>query len=204
MPLDQDGVFILDEVPISETWAAMEALLATDKVRSIGVSNFNIRRLEELLSKSKITPAVNQIEAHPYLQQPQLLEYCKSKGILVEAYSPMGNNESNLPRAIDDPAILRLAQRNEMDVGQLLVSWAVQRGTVVLPKSVTESRIKSNFNVRRLSQGTFDAVSQFEKHHRYNFPARWGYDVFDEVPTAEAQRMARDFGPDNLSIFAQA
>ena len=201
MPLDKDGVFVLSEVPISETWAAMEALLATGKVKAIGVSNFNIRRLEELLSNSKITPAVNQIEAHPYLQQPQLVDYCKSKGIVIEAYSPMGNNETNSPRAIDDPAIQALAQEAGLDVGQLLVSWAVQRGTVVLPKSVTESRIKANFDVKHLTPEVFEAINKFEMHHRYNYPARWGYDVFDEVPAAEAKRMARDLGPENLQIF---
>ncbi|GIZ49753.1 hypothetical protein CKM354_001278000 [Cercospora kikuchii] len=204
MPLDADGLFVLGNIPLSETWTAMERLLATGKTRAIGVSNFSIRLLEDLLSKSKVVPAVNQIEAHPYLQQPDLLKYCKQNGILVQAYSPLGNNETNSPRCIDDPRVQALAKKAGLDVGQLLVSWAVQRGTVVLPKSVTKSRIESNFKVTELSPEIFDAVTSLEKHHRYNFPARWGWNVFDELEEADVKRLARENGASNLALFAAA
>ena len=83
----------------------MEKLLDAGKVRAIGVSNFTINRLDELLSKTTIVPAVNQIEVHPYLQQPSLFDYCKSKNILIEAYSPLGNNQTGEPRTVDDALV---------------------------------------------------------------------------------------------------
>jgi len=95
--------------------------------------------------RAVIPPAVNQIEAHAYLQQPKLLEWSKEKGIVVAAYSPLGNNIYNLPRAVDDETVISLAKDMNKQPAQLLISWAVQRGTVVLPKSVTASRIKDNF-----------------------------------------------------------
>lgn len=181
----------------------MEELLATGKIKSIGVSNFNILRLEELLAKCTVIPAVNQIEAHPYLQQPQLMDYCRGKGILIQAYSPMGNNETNSPRAIDDGAIQQLAKDADMDVGQLLVSWAIQRGTMVLPKSVTESRIKSNFEAKVLPADIFAALTAMDRHHRYNTAPQWGVDVFHERDAAEVKRMAEESAAENLSKFPQ-
>lgn len=107
-------------------------------------TDFNIRRLTELLEKTQRVPVVNQIEAHPYLQQPDLFRFCKEHDILIEAYSPLGNNQTGEPRTVDDAKVKELATKLGVDAGQLLASWGVQRGTVVLPKSVTESRIKSN------------------------------------------------------------
>ena len=182
----------------------MERLLDTGKVKAIGVSNFNVRRLDELLKTCKIIPAVNQIEAHPYLQQPNLLYYCKTKGIVVEAYSPFGNNETNSPRTIDDPKVQALATKAGLDVGQLLASWAVQRGTVVLPKSVTKHRIESNLKTTVLTTEIFDALNALEKHHRYNYPSRWGSNVFDELEMDEVRRLAQEHGPGNLYIFPQS
>lgn len=202
MPINSEGRFILEEIPLLSTWEAMEGLLATKKVKSIGVSNFNIRRLDLLLSSCKIVPAVNQIEAHPYLQQKELVDYCRSNGILIQAYSPMGNNETNSPRAIDDPKVQELARKAGMDVGQLLVSWAVQRGTVALPKSVTASRIKSNFEIKELSDEVFSALNALERHHRYNYPARWGYNVFDELSNEEVEQEAQKMSQSNIQLFA--
>ncbi|EAU34451.1 hypothetical protein ATEG_05382 [Aspergillus terreus NIH2624] len=139
--------FRLANIPIADTWAALEKLVDAGKVRSIGVSNFTIEKIEELLKTARIPPAVNQIEAHPYLQQPALHKYLKEKvtNILSVAYSPLGNNIYNAPRVVDDPTVKEIAQKLNKDPAALLISWAVQRGTSVLPKSVTPSRIESNF-----------------------------------------------------------
>lgn len=154
----------------------MVKLLSTGKVRSVGVSSqfpcrrhpdysltcpqdFNIRRLKDLLQKSGTVPVVNQIEAHPYLQQTALFKFCKENNILIEAYSPLGNNQTGESRTIDDAKVQDLAKKLGKDAGQLLASWGVQRGTVVLPKSVTESRIGSNF------QGWFTFVFQWIEWH---------------------------------------
>lgn len=123
----------------------MEKLLDTGKVKAIGVSNFNERRLEELLKTAKVVPAVNQIEAHPFLQQPGLMKYLEKKGIHVTAYSPLGNNIYGKARVIDDAAVNEVAKEAGKDTAQVLIAWAVKRGTSVVPKSVTKSRIESNF-----------------------------------------------------------
>ena len=159
----------------------MEKLLATGKTRAIGVSNFNIRRLKELLAVATVTPAANQIEMHPYIQQPELFSFCKSHKILIEAYSPLGNNQTGEPRTVDDGTVHAVAKRLGMDPGQVLVSWGVQHGTVVLPKSVTEKRIVGNFQDKVLPDDAFEELSKLERHKRYNnLSLRWGYDIFDE------------------------
>jgi len=200
-PLDSDGVFILDDVDPAVTWKAMEALLETGKVKAIGVSNFNIRRLEDLLSKATIVPAMNQVEGHPYLQQPKLLEYLKSKGIQLTAYSPLGNNQTGEPRTVDDVKVHELAKQLGKDPGQLLVSWGVQRGTIVLPKSVTASRIESNFQDFVIPEAQFAELNTLERHKRFGFPAFWGCDIFDEAGVEAVQKAARDAGRINKMKF---
>lgn len=201
-PLDpQTGVFLLSDTPIAETWAAMEALLKTNKVKAIGVSNFNIRRLKELLDVCKVVPAVNQIEKHPYLQQVELAEFCRSKGILLEAYSPLGNNQTGEPRTVDDAKVHEVAKKLGLDPGQVLVSWGVQTGHVVLPKSVTETRIKSNFEDVVLPDWAMKELNGLERHKRFNFPARWGVDIFDEAGTDAVRKIAQESGAENKTKF---
>ena len=179
----------------------MEQLLSTGKVKAIGVSNFNIRHLTELLAKSTVVPAVNQIEKHPYLQQPELAEFCKSKNILIEAYSPLGNNQTGEPRTVDDAKVHEVAKKLGLDAGQVLVSWGVQTGHVVLPKSVTESRIKSNFNDETLPEWAIKELDALERHKRFNFPARWGFDIFDEAGVETVTKIAKEAGEENKTKF---
>jgi L-glyceraldehyde reductase len=206
-PVDEKtGLIDVIDVPIKDTWAAMEALVAKGKVRSIGVSNFTRRRIEELLKtyahcpretrylnltymfRAKIPPAVNQIEAHPYLQQRELLEWSKEKVnerhtylITTTKAHNSGHSHNRIfttrkqylqhssvskeqcigirlrltsERTVDDPLVIEVAKSLNRTPAQVLISWAVQRGTAVLPKSVTPERIKSNF------QGSF-VVSYF-------------------------------------------
>ncbi|PKY02078.1 aldo/keto reductase family protein [Aspergillus campestris IBT 28561] len=184
--------FRLADVPIGDTWAALEKLVAAGKIRSIGVSNCTIEKIEELLRTAKIPLAVNQIEAHPYLQQPKLVAYLKEKNILPVAYSPLGNNSHKLPRVIDDPAVQELAAKLNKDPAALLISWAVQRGTGVLSKSVTPSRIASNFQDFVIPDAEFEALNNMDRNKRYNFPFRWGVDIFGEVGAEEAERRAEE------------
>lgn len=179
----------------------MEKLLQTGKVKAIGVSNFSIGRLTELLEKVSVVPAANQVEAHPYLQQLELLEFCRSRGILLEAYSPLGNNQTGEPRTVDDPIVHEVAKAVGMDPGVLLGSWGVQRGTVVLPKSVTPSRIASNLQVKQLPSDAYSRLNALERHKRFNFPARWGHDIFEEVGKDAVQKAALDAGPENKTKF---
>ena len=194
-------MFELDNVDPTVTWKAMEDLVKTGKTRAIGVSNFNVRRLESLLSSSTIVPAVNQIEIHPYLQQTSLFEFCKNRGIQLTAYSPLGNNQTGEPRTVDDVKVHKIAERLSKDPGQILVSWGVQRGHVVLPKSVTASRIASNFQDFIMPEEQFAELNALERHKRFNFPARWGFDIFDEVGEEAVKRAAKDAGEENKVKF---
>uniref|UniRef100_L2FI86 Aldehyde reductase i n=1 Tax=Colletotrichum fructicola (strain Nara gc5) TaxID=1213859 RepID=L2FI86_COLFN len=180
-PIDSNGVFELADIDPAETWAAMEKLVEKGKVRAIGVSNFTKQRIEDLLTKTKTVPAVNQIEAHPYLQQPDLLSYCKP--------------------ARRDPLVGELSKKLGIDGGQLLASWGVQRGTVVLPKSVTPSRIESNFKVQELPEDVFAQLNGLERNKRFNWQTRWGFDIFQELGEEEVKRVAQETGPENLTKF---
>ncbi|PSK42892.1 hypothetical protein B9Z65_6846 [Elsinoe australis] len=200
-PLDDQGVFKLDNIDPAETYKGMEKLLDTGKVKAIGVSNFNIEKLSDLLKKTSVVPAANQIEAHPYLQQPDLLKYCQDKGILVEAYSPLGNNQTGEPRTVDDAKVHEVGKELGMDPGVVLGSWGVQRGTVVLPKSVTPHRIASNLKVKELPSDAFDKLNALERHKRFNFPARWGYDIFGEKGDDAVKKIAQEAGEENKTKF---
>lgn len=108
------------------------------------------------------------------------MEWSKQQGILITAYSPSGNNIYGLPKAIDDPEVIAIAKEIGKQPAQVLIQWAVQRGTVVLPKSVTPSRIEENFVDFEVPQAAMDRINALDKNHRYNMPARLGVDVFGE------------------------
>jgi diketogulonate reductase-like aldo/keto reductase len=122
-----------------ESWRALERLFEEKRARAIGVSNFLVPHLEELLAKAKVVPAVNQIEVHPFLQHRDTRAFCAARGIVVEAYSPLTHGQR-----IDDPAITAVARRVGRTNAQVLLRWGVQHGMVVLPKSVSETRIAEN------------------------------------------------------------
>lgn len=131
-------------------YRALEKLLADGKVRAIGVSNFMPEHLDRLLGEAKIVPAVNQIEVHPYFQQPALQRLDKQHGILTQAWSPIGGitfyrggNKSTL----EDPVILAIAGEHGKSAAQVMLRWHIQEGRSVIPKSVKPARIAENFDV---------------------------------------------------------
>ena len=191
------------DIDPADTYKAMEKLLDTGKVKAIGVSNFDEQRLTDLLSKTTVVPAVNQIEAHPYLQQPAFTKFCQDKGILVEAYSPLGNNTFGEPKTVDDAKVKDIAKKLDLDGGNVLCSWGIQRGTVVLPKSVTEHRIINNLKVKELSKEDFDALNALERNKRFNDPGRirWGFDTFHECDPEVVKKNMVDSGPENIKKF---
>jgi len=125
-----------------ETWAAMEELLASGKCRAIGVSNFTIKHLESLMKQSTIIPAVNQVEFSPYLYQKELLDFCISQGIQLEAYSPLtrGNKLAN-------PKLAEIAERYGKSTAQILIRWSLQTGLVVIPKASSPVHLRENADV---------------------------------------------------------
>ena len=125
-----------------ESWRAMETLLKKGRCRAIGVSNFTIRHLEELIGESHVIPSVNQVEFHPFLYQKELLEYCQKQGIQVEAYSPLARGER-----LKHPRLGSLAEKYAKTPAQLMITWGLQHGLVVIPKSTREERIRENSQV---------------------------------------------------------
>jgi len=126
-----------------QSWRALETLRKKGKARSIGVSNFTIAHLSELLAESETVPAVNQVEFHPYLDQQDLLAFCRAKGIVIEAYSPLTHGER-----LKDPKLVAIAKRYETkSTAQILIRWALQHGLVVIPKSSNRRRILENADV---------------------------------------------------------
>ncbi|PWN52925.1 hypothetical protein IE53DRAFT_384595 [Violaceomyces palustris] len=154
----------------NEVWAEMEALLETGKCHSIGVSNFSPANLNKLLETAKVVPAVNQIEAHPYLPDQELVDLCAKHGIHVTAYSPLGQANSPILKDADLEAI---AEAHGCTVGQVALSWAVQRGTSVVPKSTNPKRMKENITLVKLSQAEMEKINKISeldpsRHTRLN------------------------------------
>lgn len=123
-------------------WLELEKIKAAGGVKSIGVSNYTIRHLEEMKNYANEMPAVNQVELHVFLQQPELIDYCRQHNIVVQAYSPLAHAHS-----MDEPVLKRIADKHGKTYAQIMLRWLVEQGLVILPKSVTPSRIKENFEV---------------------------------------------------------
>jgi diketogulonate reductase-like aldo/keto reductase len=135
----------------NETWKAMEYLLKAGKCRAIGVSNYTISHLEELLENSSTVPAVNQVEFSPYLYQKDLLEFCHSYNIQLEAYSPLTKGHK-----LNDPKLMAIASKYSKTSAQILIRWALQHQVVVIPKSSRKERIRENSEVFDFSISTED------------------------------------------------
>ncbi|KZP11457.1 aado/keto reductase [Athelia psychrophila] len=152
-PDEQNPTFV-------ETYMEMEKLLATGKVKSIGVSNFSIKTLTTLLASCTVVPAVNQVELHPCLPQDDLKAFCDSKGIHLTAYSPFGN----IALFAENPIIKSIAARLDITPAQAVLAWAVQRGTSVVPKSENEGRMVANITLPTLSAGDISQINSMHTH----------------------------------------
>ncbi|KAK4419028.1 NADPH-dependent aldo-keto reductase, chloroplastic [Sesamum alatum] len=134
---------------IPGTWKAMEALYDSGKARAIGVSNFSVKKLGDLLDLARVAPSVNQVECHPSWQQAKLREFCKSKGVHLSGYSPLGSPGTTWIKSevLKHPVLVATAEKLGKTPAQVALRWGLQMGHSVLPKSTTESRIKENFDV---------------------------------------------------------
>ncbi|KAK6943011.1 NADP-dependent oxidoreductase domain [Dillenia turbinata] len=139
----------LDKTDIPSTWKAMEAVYDSGKTRAIGVSNFSTKKLEDLLGIARVPPAVNQVECHPAWQQSKLREFCKSKGVHLTGYSPLGSPGSTFIKSnvLTNPVVTMVAEKLGKTPAQVCLRWGLQMGHSVLPKSTTEARIKENLDV---------------------------------------------------------
>ena len=139
------------------TWRELQRLVGTGRVRAVGVSNFNIEQLQEVLSVGgKVPVSCNQIEAHPWFPNTDLLNYMRKENILATMYSPFAPKRGGGPTLLEDTEVKRLAEKNGMGVGQLLQSWAVQRGTIPLGKSQTPGRLAKTSSPIRRSFSDYD------------------------------------------------
>jgi len=127
-----------------DCWKAMEDLYKEGKIKNIGVSNFNQKQMDEILEAGTVKPVVDQIETHPYFQQDEMHAYLESKGILHEAWSPLGGGNNN---ALSDPVINELAAAHDVSAAQIILRWHVQREEIVIPKSIHENRVQQNRDI---------------------------------------------------------
>lgn len=177
-----DDFVPLAEIPIAETWQGMQDLVSAGLVKSIGVSNFSQSKLEELNSGADIVPAMNQVEGHPYLQQPDLLAYCNSTGTAVTAYAPLGSGDRPArlkseaePILLEDPVVVEIADGLGVSAAQVLISWAIHRGTIVIPKSVNPQRLKQNYQAGHLSlcDSDMEKLASLDRQARFITGEHW-------------------------------
>ncbi|XP_033988778.1 aldo-keto reductase family 1 member B1 [Trematomus bernacchii] len=152
----KDGKMLTSDIDYVDVWRGMEALQASGKVRSIGVSNFSVLQLQRLLALCRAPPAVNQIELHPYLVQSEMIELCKSKNIVLTAFSPFGSparppellrGETDPLRLLEDPVVADIAQKHRHSPAQVLLRFHVQQGVAVIPKSDKPHHILENTKI---------------------------------------------------------
>jgi D-xylose reductase len=166
-------------VPISDTWHAMEDLVRAGVVRNIGVCNFNISLLRDLLAHAEIAPAVLQVELHPFLAQEKLLRFCRAEGIAVTAFSPLGAASyfslgmAEAGESVLEQSVVReAASRHKKTPAQVVLRWAVQRGTAVVPKTTRHERLRENLAIFdfELTAEEMASVTQLDRHRRFNDP----------------------------------
>jgi alcohol dehydrogenase (NADP+) len=144
LPQKDDDWISLEDEPLWETWSEMEKLYNEGKVKAIGVSNFTAEKLGALIEKTQVTPAVNQVESHPWLNQQALLEFCQHHNVVMTAYAPLGA-ESSQGSLLADATVLAIAEKNRCTAAQVVLAWQMARGVAVIPKSVQEKRLRENY-----------------------------------------------------------
>ncbi|KAF7660173.1 hypothetical protein LDENG_00286740 [Lucifuga dentata] len=177
MPRREDGSMCYSDTHYQDTWVAMEKLVDTGLVKAIGLSNFNTRQTDDIISMARYKPVVNQVECHPYLSQADLLSHCRLVDVCVTAYSPLGSGDRPWASAderslLEDPQLRAIAQRYQKTPAQVILRWHVQRGVVCIPKSVTPSRIQQNLQVFdfSLSGDDMNLIESFNRNKRFIIP----------------------------------
>jgi len=172
-PRDQNGNVIYDRgVTLIETWGAMESLVDRGRCRAIGLSDISLDGLVALYESARIKPAVVQVEAHPYLPETELLEFCKEKGIVFLAFAPLGHGIR--PGPLEDPVISAIAAKVGKTLAQVLLAWAVQRGTALLTTPRTAARARENLDISILPQDAMDEINRIQTRQRFNEVVRTG------------------------------
>ena len=180
-PRDQNGNVLYDRgVTLLDTWKAMESLVDHGKCRAIGLSDITLNELLPVYESARIKPAVIEVEAHPYLPETELLEFCKRNGIVFLAFAPLGHGVK--PGLLEDPVISAIAVRVAKTPAQVLLAWAVQRGTALLTTPRTAARAQENFNISVLPEDAFEEINRIQTRQRLNEVVTTGIPGF--VPTS--------------------
>ena len=180
MPEDEEGFLPLSEAPLAATWEAMLALREKGLAKSVGVSNVSPSTLRQLVADTGVAPAVNQVELHPYNPQPELMATCAELGVHLTAYSPLGSMDrpptrkgEDEPPLLKSPKVAAVADAEGLTPAQLLIAWAIARGTSVIPKSTNAGRIAENFAAGEATPGAdaLAALDAIETRYRYVNPS---------------------------------
>ena len=166
-PRDQNGNVLYDHgVTLLDTWKAMESLVDHGRCRAIGLSDITLSGLLPIYESARIKPAVIQVESHPHLPETQLLEFCKGNGIVFLAFAPLGHGAR--PGPLEDPVITAIAARVGKTPAQVLLAWAVQRGSALLTTPRSAARAAENFNICPLPEDAFDEINRIQTRQRLN------------------------------------
>lgn len=175
-PESGDDFLPLEEIPIIETWTALEEVKNEGLARHIGVSNFSKEKLQSLMSETTEMPEMNQVEMHIYMQQKELIDFCQSNDIQLTAYSPLGSmdrpdamKKDNEPIPLEKDEVQEIAKKHSITEGQVLLAWNMSREVAVIPKSTNEDRIEENLKAAdiQLDQDDLDKLNKLDKHYRF-------------------------------------
>ena len=175
-PESNDDYLSLEEVPIIETWKEMLKAKEQGLVKHVGVSNFSEKKLNNLMAETTDVPEVNQVELHPFLQQPQLLDFCQSNDIRLTAFSPLGSGDraqqmkaENEPSLLENETITKIAKKHDVSPAQVLIKWNLKRGTAVIPKSTSENHLIDNLKSDEidLDEEDMQEISKLDRQFRY-------------------------------------
>lgn len=178
-PNAENPCMVLDSVPLSETWAAMEELVEIKLARKIGICNYTAVLLHDLMSYARIKPAMLQIESHPYLTQESLIRTAQSYNIAVTAFSPLGalsyvslDMASNEDSVLQQSAVVSIAKRLGVTPAQVVLRWGIQRGTAIIPKTSRAERLDENIALAdfSLTDDDMQAISALNRNRRFNDP----------------------------------
>jgi diketogulonate reductase-like aldo/keto reductase len=177
-PRDTNGAVIYDKaVTLLDTWRALEDLVDEGRCKAIGLSDVSLEQVKGIVDAARIKPAVVHIESHPYLPEWDLLNYCNQNGIVLQAFAALGH--SSEPRLLEDPVVTAIARRVNKTPAQVVLAWAIQRGTALLTTSKTPSRIKENFDVSAIPEDAVREISEGIKSRvRFNAVVETGVPGF--------------------------
>jgi alcohol dehydrogenase (NADP+) len=166
-PRDQNGAILYDDgVTLLDTWEAMEQLMDSGKCGAIGLSDITLPALQSIYENARIKPAVVQVESHPYLPETELLDFCKQKSIVFLAFAPLGHGAR--PGLLEDPVIASIATSIGKTPAQVLLAWAVQRGTALLTTPKSAARARENFDISLLPEDAFEEINRIQTRQRLN------------------------------------